>query len=43
VPRHLLRDDDLSPAEQLAVLDLADQLKRDRYAHRALEGPGRSR
>jgi ornithine carbamoyltransferase len=39
MPRHLLRDDDLSPAEQLAVLDLADQLKRDRYAHRALEGP----
>jgi ornithine carbamoyltransferase len=39
MPRHLLRDDDLSPAEQLAVLDLADQLKRDRYAHRALDGP----
>src|SRR5882762_7510745 len=37
--RHLLRDDDLSPAEQLAVLDLADQLKRDRYAHRPLAGP----
>src|SRR5882757_6434458 len=39
MPRHLLRDDDLSPAEQLAVLDLADQLKRDRYAHRPLAGP----
>ncbi|MDQ2709196.1 MAG: ornithine carbamoyltransferase [Actinomycetota bacterium] len=37
--RHLLRDDDLSPAEQLAVLDLADELKRDRYAHRPLAGP----
>ena len=28
--RHFLRDDDLSPAEQAAVLDLADQLKKDR-------------
>jgi ornithine carbamoyltransferase len=24
MPRHFLRDDDLSPAEQAAVLDLAD-------------------
>ncbi|MCU1650102.1 MAG: ornithine carbamoyltransferase, partial [Pseudonocardia sp.] len=39
MPRHLLRDDDLSPDEQRAVLDLADQLKRDRYAHRPLAGP----
>jgi ornithine carbamoyltransferase len=39
MPRHLLRDDDLSPEEQRAVLDLADQLKRDRYAHRPLAGP----
>jgi len=38
MPRHLLRDDDLTPAEQLAVLDLADELKRDRYAHRPLAG-----
>jgi ornithine carbamoyltransferase len=37
--RHLLRDDDLSPAEQLAVLDLADELKRDRYARKPLAGP----
>jgi ornithine carbamoyltransferase len=37
--RHLLRDDDLTPDEQLAVLDLADDMKRDRYAHRPLEGP----
>jgi ornithine carbamoyltransferase len=36
--RHLLRDDDLTPAEQLAVLDLADELKRDRYGRRPLEG-----
>src|SRR5947208_2617589 len=36
MPRHLLRDDDLTPAEQLAVLDLAAELKRDRYGHRPL-------
>jgi len=37
--RHFLRDDDLSPAEQLEVLDLADALKRDRWSQRPLEGP----
>jgi ornithine carbamoyltransferase len=37
--RHFLRDDDLSPAEQLEVLDLADELKRDRWSQRPLEGP----
>ncbi|HEY6737501.1 MAG TPA: ornithine carbamoyltransferase, partial [Actinopolymorphaceae bacterium] len=37
--RHFLRDDDLSPAEQAAVLDLADTLKKDRYSVRPLEGP----
>ncbi|MBI5162063.1 MAG: ornithine carbamoyltransferase [Micrococcales bacterium] len=37
--RHLLRDDDLSPAEQAEVLDLADALKRDRWSRRSLEGP----
>ncbi|OZM76721.1 ornithine carbamoyltransferase [Pseudonocardia sp. MH-G8] len=37
--RHLLRDDDLTPAEQAEVLDLADAMKADRYAHRSLEGP----
>ncbi|NLB46965.1 MAG: ornithine carbamoyltransferase, partial [Microbacteriaceae bacterium] len=37
--RHFLRDDDLSPAEQLEVLDLAARLKRDRFALRPLEGP----
>lgn len=37
--RHFLRDDDLSPAEQAEVLDLADALKRDRFARRPLEGP----
>ncbi|SDZ31772.1 ornithine carbamoyltransferase [Micromonospora pattaloongensis] len=37
--RHLLRDDDLSPAEQSAVLDLAATMKADPYAHRPLFGP----
>ncbi|MEQ3552572.1 ornithine carbamoyltransferase [Pseudonocardia nematodicida] len=37
--RHLLRDDDLTPAEQTAILDLADRLKADRFAERPLEGP----
>ncbi|HYY10140.1 MAG TPA: ornithine carbamoyltransferase [Kineosporiaceae bacterium] len=37
--RHFRRDDDLSPAELLGVLDLADELKRDRFARRPLEGP----
>ncbi|MDN5929717.1 MAG: ornithine carbamoyltransferase [Pseudonocardia sp.] len=37
--RHLLRDDDLTPGEQREILDLADAMKADRYAHRPLEGP----
>ncbi|MDF5751965.1 ornithine carbamoyltransferase [Spongiactinospora sp. TRM90649] len=37
--RHFLRDDDLSPAEQAQVLDLADAMKKDRYGHRPLDGP----
>ncbi|WP_308250388.1 ornithine carbamoyltransferase [Sphaerisporangium fuscum] len=37
--RHFLRDDDLSPAEQAEVLDLAEAMKKDRYGHRAFEGP----
>lgn len=37
--RHFLRDDDLSPAEQAEVLQLAAAVKRDRFAHRPLEGP----
>ncbi len=37
--RHLLRDDDLSPAEQGAILDLADTMKAERFAHRPLAGP----
>jgi ornithine carbamoyltransferase len=38
-PRHFLRDDDLSPAEQAEVLLLAAQLKTDRLAARPLAGP----
>ena len=30
--RHFLRDDDLAPAEQAAVLDLAEQMKKDRFS-----------
>ena len=37
--RHFLRDDELTPAEQAEVLDLADAMKRDRFGHRPLEGP----
>jgi ornithine carbamoyltransferase len=37
--RHFLRDDDLTPAEQAEVLDLAAKVKKDRFAHRPLEGP----
>jgi ornithine carbamoyltransferase len=39
MPRHLLRDDDLSPGELGEVLDLAETLKADRYARRPLAGP----
>jgi ornithine carbamoyltransferase len=37
--RHFLRDDDLTPAEQAAVLDLAAAMKADPFANRPLEGP----
>ncbi|MDG3013648.1 ornithine carbamoyltransferase [Speluncibacter jeojiensis] len=37
--RHFLRDDDLSPAEQAEVLELASQLKRAPFLRRPLEGP----
>jgi ornithine carbamoyltransferase len=37
--RHFLRDDDLTQAEQLEILDLAVELKRDRYAAKPLAGP----
>ena len=38
-PRHFLRDDDLSPAEQAEVLDLADLFKAEPLAHQLLAGP----
>ncbi|MEU7929852.1 ornithine carbamoyltransferase [Micromonospora sp. NPDC049801] len=37
--RHFLRDDDLSPAEQSSVLDLAARMKADRFGHQPLAGP----
>jgi ornithine carbamoyltransferase len=37
--RHFLRDDDISPAEQESILDLAVEIKRDRYARKPLSGP----
>jgi ornithine carbamoyltransferase len=36
--RHFLRDDDLTPPEQAAVLDLADRMKADRLGSNALAG-----
>jgi ornithine carbamoyltransferase len=39
VPRHFLRDDDLSPAEQAEVLALAGAVKADRLGLRPLAGP----
>jgi ornithine carbamoyltransferase len=37
--RHFLRDDDITPAEQQQILDLAVQLKRDRFQAKPLAGP----
>ena len=37
--RHFLRDDDLTPAEQAEVLELAAAMKQERLARRPLEGP----
>ncbi|MGN6723420.1 MAG: ornithine carbamoyltransferase [Marmoricola sp.] len=37
--RHFLRDDDLTPAEQAEVLDLAITLKAEPYKSKPLEGP----
>ena len=39
MPRHFLRDDDLTTAEQAEVLDLAKAMKADREAFRPLAGP----
>jgi len=37
--RHFLRDDDLTPAEQAEILDLAVAVKADRWGRRPLDGP----
>ncbi|RJQ70516.1 ornithine carbamoyltransferase [Pseudonocardiaceae bacterium YIM PH 21723] len=37
--KHFLRDDDLSPDELVTVLDLADELKKDRTGPKPLAGP----
>jgi ornithine carbamoyltransferase len=39
MPKHFLRDDDLTPAEQAEVLALAAAMKQDRYGYRPLDGP----
>jgi ornithine carbamoyltransferase len=39
MPRHFLRDDDLTPAQQAEVLGLAAAMKQDRFARRPLDGP----
>ena len=39
MPRHFLRDDDLTPAEQAEVLDLATAMKADRHTFLPLAGP----
>ena len=37
--RHLLRDDDLTPAEQSEIIELAIELKKDRWKLKPLAGP----
>jgi len=37
--RHFLRDDDLTQAEQTAILDLAESIKKDRWGTQPLAGP----
>jgi ornithine carbamoyltransferase len=39
MPRHFLRDDDLTPAEQREILDLADEFKADPFGSAPLAGP----
>lgn len=38
MPQHYLRDDDLGPAEQQRILDLADEIKAGTYTDRPLAG-----
>ena len=37
--RHFLRDDDITALEQAEILDLAIQVKKNRFAERPFEGP----
>ena len=37
--RHFRRDDDITPAEQQQIIDLAIAMKADPYAHKTLAGP----
>lgn len=37
--RHFLKDDDLSPKEQAEILELALELKTNRFAHKPFAGP----
>ena len=37
--RHFLRDDDITPAEQQEIFDLAESMKSDRWGERPLAGP----
>jgi ornithine carbamoyltransferase len=39
MPKHFLRDDDLAPDEQTAVLDLADTMRKGRFGYETLAGP----
>jgi ornithine carbamoyltransferase len=39
MPKHFLRDDDLTPAQQTEVIRLAAGMKNDRLTRRPLEGP----
>ncbi|WP_333811211.1 ornithine carbamoyltransferase [Timonella senegalensis] len=39
MPRHFLRDDDLSPVEQKEVLELGLEFAANRFARRTFEGP----
>ncbi len=38
-PHHFLRDDDLSPAQQRQVLELALAMREDRFSRKPFEGP----
>lgn len=39
MPRHFLKDHDISPEEQSEILELAIRLKANRYAERPFDGP----